>query len=151
MVFDLEGMHKVILVSPAPPLPAEMIACGLTEPDAAGFAASTMNLQGYIQDRETRDAEFKAIREANRPWFEFRRALIGARLEAGLTQQQLAARAGTTQAVVARLETGVAKPTVETLARLSTALSITFSIRPAEGLTVGGTLAAPVKEPAPTR
>jgi len=41
-----------------------------------------------------------------------------ARRSAGLTQAELARRAGTSQAMVARYETGVASPTVRTLQRL---------------------------------
>jgi len=40
------------------------------------------------------------------------------RRDAGLTQMELARRAGTSQAMVARYETGVASPTVRTLTRL---------------------------------
>jgi uncharacterized protein len=41
-----------------------------------------------------------------------------ARRSAGLTQAELARRAGTSQAMVARYETGIASPTVRTLQRL---------------------------------
>ena len=44
--------------------------------------------------------------------------LVEARRTAGLTQAELARRAGTSQAMVARYETGVASPTVRTLRRL---------------------------------
>jgi uncharacterized protein len=44
--------------------------------------------------------------------------LLEARRSAGLTQAELARRAGTSQAMVARYETGVASPTVRTLRRL---------------------------------
>jgi uncharacterized protein len=44
--------------------------------------------------------------------------LLDARRSAGLTQTELARRAGTSQAMVARYETGVASPTVRTLRRL---------------------------------
>lgn len=44
--------------------------------------------------------------------------LFEARRSAGLTQAELARRAGTSQAMVARYETGVASPTVRTLRRL---------------------------------
>ena len=48
--------------------------------------------------------------------------LRDARRSAGLTQAELARRAGTSQAMVARYETGVASPTVRTLQRLLSAL-----------------------------
>jgi transcriptional regulator with XRE-family HTH domain len=41
-----------------------------------------------------------------------------ARTRAGLSQRDLAARAGTTQSVVGRLEAGIASPNVDTLERL---------------------------------
>jgi uncharacterized protein len=44
--------------------------------------------------------------------------LAGVRREAGLTQAELAHRAGISQAMVARYETGAASPTVRTLSRL---------------------------------
>jgi predicted nucleotidyltransferase/DNA-binding XRE family transcriptional regulator len=44
--------------------------------------------------------------------------LLEARRSAGLSQAELARRAGTSQAMVARYETGVASPTVRTLRRL---------------------------------
>lgn len=47
--------------------------------------------------------------------------VAAARASAGLSQRELAARAGTTQATVARIETGRTSPTLGTLARLVTA------------------------------
>jgi len=48
-------------------------------------------------------------------------AMIEARAKAGLTQQQLARKMRTTQAVIARLESGRVKPSTRTLERLATA------------------------------
>jgi ribosome-binding protein aMBF1 (putative translation factor) len=48
-------------------------------------------------------------------------AMIKARARASLTQEQLARKMRTTQAVVARLESGRAKPSTRTLERLATA------------------------------
>src|SRR5579884_3257339 len=61
--------------------------------------------------------------------------LIKARAKAGLTQEQLAKRMHTTQAVIARLESGRVKPSTRTLERLAAAtgmrLRITFEpVRP---------------------
>ncbi|MGL4234553.1 helix-turn-helix domain-containing protein [Tabrizicola sp.] len=47
--------------------------------------------------------------------------MIRARTEAGLTQEALAERMGTTQSAVARLEGGGVSPTVETLRRYAKA------------------------------
>jgi ribosome-binding protein aMBF1 (putative translation factor) len=56
--------------------------------------------------------------------------MIRARAAAGLTQDQLAQRMHTTQAVIARLESGRVKPSTRTLERLAEAtgqrLRITF-------------------------
>lgn len=94
-----------------------------------------MNHREYIVEREAREPAFREAREALRRQYEFRRALIAARLRVGLTQAQLAARLGTTQSAVARLETGQGIPTVETLCKLASALDIHFTITP-EGLTI---------------
>ena len=63
-------------------------------------------------------------------------ALIEARARAGLTQQQLADRMHTTQAVIARLESGRVKPSTRTLERLAAAtgmrLRISFEPVPAK-------------------
>lgn len=64
------------------------------------------------------------------------RAVTAARQEAGLTQAELAARLGTTQSAIARLERGGVTPTVETLCRLSALLALRFEIAPGQGLTV---------------
>jgi ribosome-binding protein aMBF1 (putative translation factor) len=62
-------------------------------------------------------------------------AMIKARAGAGLTQEQLARRMHTTQAVIARLESGRVKPSTRTLERLATAtgtkLRISFESRSA--------------------
>lgn len=62
-------------------------------------------------------------------------AMIEARAHAGLTQEQLAQRMKTTQAVIARLESGRVKPSTRTLERLAAAtgmrLRISFEPAPA--------------------
>jgi DNA-binding XRE family transcriptional regulator len=49
--------------------------------------------------------------------------LLLARLEQGLTQQQLAQRSGLRQSAIARLEKGQINPTLETLIKLARALN----------------------------
>ena len=53
--------------------------------------------------------------------FSLAAAMIEARAHAGLTQEQLAERMHTTQAVIARLESGRVKPSTRTLERLAAA------------------------------
>jgi transcriptional regulator with XRE-family HTH domain len=76
------------------------------------------------------DPEYRKEFERLAPEFELARALIGARARAGLTQAQLAERMRTTQSVIARLESGRARPSTATLERLAratgTRLRITF-------------------------
>ena len=57
------------------------------------------------------DAEFRVIE-----------AMLRARAEAGLTQEALAERMGTTQSAVARLEGGRVSPTVDTLRKYAKAV-----------------------------
>ena len=53
--------------------------------------------------------------------FSLAAALIEARTRAGLTQEQVARRMKTTQAAIARLESGVSKPSTRTLERFAAA------------------------------
>ena len=70
--------------------------------------------------------EYQALEEE----FSLTAAMIEARSRAGMTQEQLARRMKTTQAVVARLEAGGTRPSTRTLERYAKAtgnrLRITF-------------------------
>lgn len=55
-------------------------------------------------------------------------ALIEARASAGLTQEQVAQRMGTTQAVIARLEGGRVRPSTRTLERFAKATGTRLKI-----------------------
>lgn len=61
--------------------------------------------------------EYKALEEE----FALADAMIKARSRAGLTQEELAHRMKTTQATIARLESGRVKPSTRTLERLAAA------------------------------
>ncbi len=65
--------------------------------------------------------EYREAHKALAPEFEVARAVIHARVAAGLTQHQLAERMATTQSVVARLEGGRTRPSTQTLERLAVA------------------------------
>ncbi len=77
-----------------------------------------------------KDPELQTAYEVLGPEYEFRRAIIVARLAAGLTQAELAARMGTTQSAVARMESGTFDPRVGTLRKLALALGVQIQILP---------------------
>jgi ribosome-binding protein aMBF1 (putative translation factor) len=61
------------------------------------------------------DPEFRAAYDVLAQEFSLASALIKARGDAGMTQGQVAAAMGTTQAAIARLESGRIRPTTRTL------------------------------------
>lgn len=95
-----------------------------------------MNVEEYFAEREARDPEFRAAWEEQRPQYVLERALIQARLAAGLTQQQLADRLGKKQSAIARLETGRHPPRLDTLVEIARATEVSFTIEPDGRLTV---------------
>ena len=76
----------------------------------------------------SRDTEYRAAYDEQGPEFELARALIEARVGAGLTQAQLAERMKTTQSVVARLEGGRVHPSTRTLGRVAQATGTRLKI-----------------------
>ena len=68
--------------------------------------------------------EYEALEEE----FNLASAMIAARSQAGLTQEQLARRMKTTQAVIARLESGRTKPSTRTLERFAAATGMRVRI-----------------------
>jgi transcriptional regulator with XRE-family HTH domain len=70
------------------------------------------------------------------------RSLRDARRRAGLTQAELAHRAGTSQATVSAYESGRKQPSVETLGRLLAAAGLRLTVEPAP---------PPVVQPSPAQ
>jgi DNA-binding XRE family transcriptional regulator len=68
-----------------------------------------------------RDPDFRSEYEAQDSEFAVARALVRARVRANLTQAQLAARMGTTQSAVARMESGRHMPSMKTIRRYAEA------------------------------
>lgn len=63
------------------------------------------------------------------------------RIDAGLTQAELAARMGTTQSAIARMEGGGTRPTLETLEKLASAVGADLVIGVAENLSSNRSIA----------
>lgn len=75
-----------------------------------------------------RDPEYRAAYEALEDEFALSCAIIATRTGAGLTQEQLAQRMNTSQAAIARLESGRAMPSTRTLERLAEATGTRLKI-----------------------
>lgn len=73
-------------------------------------------------------AEFEQAYEASRLAIEVGEKVRDAREAAGLSQRDLAARMGTSQAAVARLEAGGVGATLTTLQKVASALELTVSV-----------------------
>jgi ribosome-binding protein aMBF1 (putative translation factor) len=73
--------------------------------------------------------EFVAAYDALEDEFAVATALIRARADAAMTQEQVAQAMGTTQAVVARLESGKTMPSTRTLERFAKATHTRLRIR----------------------
>jgi transcriptional regulator with XRE-family HTH domain len=74
-----------------------------------------------LHKRWLKNEKYRRAHEALEAEFALAAAVIEARKHAGLTQQQLARKMGTTQPVIARLEGGNAQPSLRTLERLADA------------------------------
>lgn len=69
-------------------------------------------------------AEYRAMEKE----FAFALQMIKARARSGLTQAQVAKKMGTTQSVVARIESGTHPPNIETLERYAAAIGAELRI-----------------------
>ncbi len=74
-----------------------------------------------LKARLLEDPETRKEYEAQAPEFALARELIAARTRAGLSQAEVAARMGTSQSAVARLESGRSPPSLRTLDRYASA------------------------------
>lgn len=93
-----------------------------------------MSTVKQLHQKWMKDPEYRKAHAALAPEFALARAVIEARVQAGLTQEQLAARMETTQSAIARLESGRSRPSTQTLAKLAAATGtrLQISFQPAE-------------------
>ena len=75
------------------------------------------------------DPATRVAYDALAPEFETARELVAARARAGLTQQQVAERMGTTQSTVARMESGKRPPSLRTVQRYAQAVGARAVLR----------------------
>ena len=74
-----------------------------------------------LSDEWFKDPEFVREYDALEEEFALATALIKARADADLTQEEIAVRMGTTQSAIARLESGRSRPSTATLAKFAKA------------------------------
>jgi len=81
-----------------------------------------------VKKRFLADPEFRKEYEALGPEFELIESIIKRRAELEMTQKELADKLGTGQAVISRLESGNANPTLASLAEIAKALDADLHI-----------------------
>jgi len=81
-----------------------------------------------LKKRLLKDKEIKKAYDELEPEFALVRMIIRKRLNQGLTQKQLAAKLGTKQPIISRLEGGTYNPSVKFLHRIAEALDAELHI-----------------------
>jgi ribosome-binding protein aMBF1 (putative translation factor) len=107
------------------------------KPGRAGFALEAAARKGHhmtiqfekLKARLLANPRVKAEYDALAPEFEIAAELLRARLRAGLSQAELAAKMGTSQSTIARLENGHTLPSTKTLLRYAEATGSKFHVR----------------------
>lgn len=87
------------------------------------------DFQKYVAKRSKRDPEFKKLWEENELKRELIKQIIALRNKFGMTQQELAEKLGTSQAAIARVESGRQNITIDYLARIAHALHLSVNVR----------------------
>lgn len=85
-------------------------------------------LRDYLKE-QLKDPKFKKEWDKQEPAYQVGRELIKSRIEAKISQRQLAKRAKTTQAVISRIENMSVSPTVGLLQKLAEALGKEVKIK----------------------
>jgi len=80
-------------------------------------------------EEQMRDPEFAAAYRALEPEFQVARQVIRLRLQRGLSQEELARRAGTGQPNISRLERGTINPSLRFLKKVAEALGAEIEVR----------------------
>ena len=85
----------------------------------------------YVQElrkRWMKNPGFRAEYDAQKPTFELMMAMVEARVNAGLTQQEVAQCIGTSQSAIARLEGWSTNPSINTLLKYAEATGTRLKI-----------------------
>ena len=80
-------------------------------------------------DKSLKDPDFKKLWEMAGPEYQLSRQIIKKRLEKKMSQQELAKKASTTQAIISRLENSTFNPSLRLLKRISLGLDSKLTIQ----------------------
>ncbi len=90
------------------------------------------NFQKYLDMKlktvELKDFETNYVVESYDIYSEIRAAIVSLRRENHLTQKELAARTGITQANISKMEKGITKPTIDSLMKIAEATGTRLTI-----------------------
>ena len=87
-----------------------------------------LTLNDYLKN-QLKDPGFRKEWEKSEVAYQVTRALIKARLEDKISQRELAKKAGTTQAVISRIENMNVSPSINLLQRIADSLGRKLEIR----------------------
>ena len=87
------------------------------------------DLQEYVRDRKARDSEFAQGFDSGYEQFKIGVLLKQARLEAGVTQEELAARLHTKKTAISRIENHAEDIKLSTLERFAEAIGKRLTLR----------------------
>ncbi|MDR3271629.1 MAG: helix-turn-helix domain-containing protein [Peptococcaceae bacterium] len=85
------------------------------------------DLNKYL-DEQLKNPEFAAEWASQCPEREYIKAIIAARIEQNLTQEELARKTGIRQSNISRIETGNCSPTIATLQQIADGVGKTLHI-----------------------
>jgi len=87
-----------------------------------------LTLNDYLK-KQLKDPEFRKEWEKSEAAYQATRALIEARIKSKISQRQLAKKAGTTQAVISRIENMSVSPSIGLLQRIAVSLGKKLEIK----------------------
>ena len=80
------------------------------------------NMSEAINDLIKERPELEEVIEGEDPVYQIRKRILELRLEKGYSQEELAKKAGTKQAVISRIENGESEPRFQTINKIAKAL-----------------------------
>ena len=87
-----------------------------------------LTLNKYLEE-QLKDPEFKREWEKSEAAYQITRELIRARIAGKVSQRQLAQKAGTTQAVISRIENMTVSPSIGLVQRIANSLGKKLEIK----------------------